>query len=128
MICGFWFFCVTRLINVPLCMSLLKHRLVALSSEVFSLGGVAVGNRLAEEAEGWSEAKAWISVTQSMRLLAGAKRRVLTIRIRSQQRNDTPGRVAGIGVYRACRFGAKCLPECVKTSLMDVLRSDQGGG
>ncbi len=32
MICGFWFFCVTRLINAPLCMCLLKHRLLALSS------------------------------------------------------------------------------------------------
>ncbi len=35
--------------------------MLALSSEVFSLGGgVAVGFRLAEEVEGWSEAKAWV--------------------------------------------------------------------
>ena len=27
--------------------------------------------------------------------------------VRSEQRNDKPGR-AGIGVYRACRFGAEC--------------------
>jgi hypothetical protein len=36
------------------------------------VGGVAVGNRLAEEVEGWSEAKRRITETQDMRLLAGA--------------------------------------------------------
>ncbi len=61
---------------------------------------------MAEEVEGWSEAKPWHTVTKELRLLAGAKRRVLTIRVRSKQRNDTPGGVAGIGVYRGCRFGA----------------------
>jgi hypothetical protein len=40
-------------------------------------------------------------------LLAGAKRRVLTVRLRSEQRNNKLGR-SGIGVYRACRFGAEC--------------------
>jgi len=63
---------------------------------------------MAEEVEGQSEAKRWMTVPQSRRLLAGAKQRVLTIRVRSQQRNDTPCGVTGIGVYRAYRFGAEC--------------------
>jgi hypothetical protein len=72
-------------------------------------GGLTVGFRLAEEVEGWSEAKKHGDTeTKEMRLLAGAKRRVLTTRVRSKQRNDMPGEMAGIGVCRACRFGAKC--------------------
>ena len=75
-------------------------------------GGLAAGFRLAEEVERWSEAKKYgYTETQYMRLLAGAKRRVLTIRILSKQRNDTPYGAAGIGVFQACRFGAKCSPK-----------------
>ncbi len=64
-------------------------------------------NGLAEEVEGWSEAKRWQAVTgaewASRRSEAEGLDRSATLGAEKRQ-----ARGGGIGVYRACRFGAEC--------------------
>jgi len=89
-------------------MSLLKHRLLALSSKEFSLGGgVAVGFRLAEEVEGWSEAKAWVcrnAVHEASRR-SEAKGLDHSDTLEAEKRSRQVGRLASECIGRG-RFGA----------------------
>ncbi len=71
-------------------------------------GGGAGGYRLAEEVEGWSEAKR----LNCCNAVNEASRRSVAEGLDHSGTLEAEKRHArwrgGIGVYRACRFGAKC--------------------